>query len=114
MYVASALVLIVAIAAVGLFVQMAAREALHGSKQEIVLPLEPIAPLGAVRVSVTLTVQGGPADVYRNGTHIGRTPYDLQTWDGADVDLELRRNGDSLPLQFRASAGKSAYTLTLR
>lgn len=72
-----------------------------------------IVPAGAVPTQVILTTVGAPAEVYRGGQRLGRTPLALDTWVGEAVDVELRRGAVRQPVQFVTSAGKKAYSFSL-
>ena len=57
--------------------------------------------------SITLEVVEGPADVYENGSRVGRTPYRMSVKTGELVQVELRRNGYiDQPVQFEVTERK--------
>jgi serine/threonine protein kinase len=58
--------------------------------------------------TITLEVVDGAADVYVNGSRVGRTPYKTRAHMGESVQFELRRNGYlDQPIQFEVTERKS-------
>ena len=106
---AAALFLAVAVTAFGVALGSATREP----------PPPPVAPpqvatpppAGAVASEVTIDALGGAAEVYRDGERLGETPFQLATWVGEPVELELRRGDAREPVRFQTTAGKRAYTV---
>lgn len=70
----------------------------------------PVRPADAVPSRVIVSTVGPAADVYRNGVRIGRTPYSLDSYDGEQVELELRRNGAARPVEFETRTNQRAYS----
>lgn len=65
--------------------------------------------------AVTINTLNGPAEVWRNGTRVGSTPYVLQVPLGEEVDLVLRRDGyRNEPVQFTVTEGRSEYNYVLQ
>jgi serine/threonine protein kinase len=64
--------------------------------------------------SITLDVVGGAADVYENGSRVGRTPYRMNAKTGDSVQVELRRSGYmDQPVQFDVTERK-VYSYTMQ
>jgi serine/threonine protein kinase len=64
--------------------------------------------------TVTIESADGPADVFRNGEHVGKTPYRVRARTGDNVQLELRRPGFlDQPVQFDVTERK-VYSYTLQ
>ncbi len=64
--------------------------------------------------TVTIEAADGPAEVFRNGERIGKTPFRMNAHPGASVQLELRRPGFlDQPVQFDVSERK-VYSYTLQ
>lgn len=74
----------------------------------------PVAGIGALR-TVTVDVVGGTAEVWRNDSLLGTTPYQLRARIGDHVELELRRSGaDNESVEFDVTEGRTAYSFVLR
>ena len=64
--------------------------------------------------AITLEVVEGPAEVYENGSRVGRTPYRRNAKAGEIVQVELRREGYSnQPVQFEVTERK-VYSYTMQ
>ncbi|MCX6629833.1 MAG: serine/threonine-protein kinase [Candidatus Solibacter sp.] len=58
--------------------------------------------------TITLEVVDGTADVYANGSRVGRTPHKTRARLGESVQFELRKNGYvDQPIQFEVTERKS-------
>lgn len=74
----------------------------------------PVQPLPAEWKSVTVDTMDGAAQVYRDGTLVGTTPYQVQVRPGDTVHLVLKREGfRDLPVQFEPTERRS-YTYNLQ
>ncbi len=72
------------------------------------------SPIAPVR-EVTVNALNGTADVYKDESYVGRTPYLLSAPIGTAVSLVLRRTGyEDAPVQFDVTEGKRVYSITLR
>lgn len=69
------------------------------------------APLRKVKVDV----DEGRAQVLRNGSSVGQTPFDLEARDGEKINLTLQRQGfEDKNVQLEISSGKQVYTFSLK
>ena len=69
---------------------------------------------GADSQSITLEVVEGPADVFENGSRVGRTPYRVRAKAGDTIQVELRRQGFvDQPVQFEVTERK-VYSYTMQ
>ncbi len=83
-------------------------------------PAQPVAPAAvadvvarppdAVPSRVIVSTFGPAADVYRDGVRIGRTPYTLDSYDGEQVELTLRRGAAERPVAFETRTNQRAYS----
>jgi len=63
---------------------------------------------------VQINVEEGPAEVYRDGTFIGKTPLNLNASVGEVVKLMLKRDGcEDKRLEFAVTANQRGYTLQM-
>ena len=70
----------------------------------------PARPPGAVPSRVIVSTVGPAADVYRNGVRLGRTPYSLDSYDGEQVELTLRRGDAEIPVAFETRTNQRSYS----
>ncbi|MEZ5346233.1 MAG: serine/threonine-protein kinase [Pyrinomonadaceae bacterium] len=66
-------------------------------------------------LKIKIDVIGGSADVVRDGTVIGKTPYELSSPIGSVINLTLKREGyQDKDVQVEAMGRKSVYTFTMQ
>ncbi|MGE3467197.1 MAG: serine/threonine protein kinase [Pyrinomonadaceae bacterium] len=66
-------------------------------------------------VRVTVETSDGSAEVFRNGTYLGRTPYQLEGVEGEAIDLVLKREGfEDEAVRFDIMERKRVYTYSMR
>jgi serine/threonine protein kinase len=64
--------------------------------------------------TITVDVVGGAAEVYRNGQHVGSTPFQMSARFGERIELQLKRQGfQDLPVEFDASE-RPTYSYTMQ
>src|SRR5215831_5181854 len=70
---------------------------------------------GADRLkTIQIDVEEGPAEVYQDGTFLGKTPITLKASVGDSVNLVLKRAGcEDKHLQFAVTANQRGYTLQM-
>lgn len=72
-------------------------------------------PTGVAMRTITIDVVGGSAEVWRNDSLLGRTPFPLQARIGEHVTLELRRAGSVADtVEFDVTETRDAYSFVLR
>ncbi len=63
--------------------------------------------------TITVDIAGGRADVYRDGSRAGRTPFKVTAREGEHVSLVLKREGYAdVPVEFDAS-DRTDYSFTM-
>lgn len=73
------------------------------------------SPAAAPVRAITIRVLEGKADVYRDGTLVGVTPYELEAPLGTEVSLILRRPGcQDTPVRLRMIEGLDAVMESMR
>ena len=64
---------------------------------------------------VKIDVDEGKAQILRDGSTLGQTPYDLDAKDGEKVNLTLRRDGyEDKNVQLEIKGSKQVYTFSLK
>jgi len=64
--------------------------------------------------NIQINVEEGPADVYQDGTYLGKTPINVRASVGDQVSLLLKRQGcEDKHVQFAVTANQRGYTLQM-
>jgi PEGA domain len=64
---------------------------------------------------VKIDIDEGKAQILRDGTNLGQTPYDLDAKDGEKVNLTLRRDGyEDKNVLLEIKGSKQVYTFSLK
>jgi serine/threonine protein kinase len=64
--------------------------------------------------TIQINVEEGPADVYQDGSYLGKTPLNVKASVGDSVNLLLKRDGfEDKRVQFAVTANQRGYTLQM-